>query len=102
MGEELDKPEKNYVPMDNENKYVKFGLNQVQGWKKTMEDFAIQSLEQEENKFMNIFGIFDGHGGGEVPKYLSLHFIDFLKKNKNFGVEKYKEAFSENFFDLDK
>ena len=102
MGEELDKPEKNYVPMDNENKYVKFGLNQVQGWKKTMEDFAIQSLEQEENKFMNIFGIFDGHGGGEVPKYLSLHFIDFLKKNKNFGVEKYKEAFSETFFDLDK
>ena len=102
MGEELDKPEKNYEPIDKENKYVKFGLNQVQGWKKTMEDFAIQSLEQEENKFMNIFGIFDGHGGGEVPKYLSLHFIDFLKKNKNFGVEKYKEAFSETFFDLDK
>ena len=54
MGEELDKPEKNYEPIDKENKYVKFGLNQVQGWKKTMEDFAMEFLDPDDNKFMNI------------------------------------------------
>ena len=102
MGEELDKPEKIYSPLDADNKYLKFGLNQVQGWKKTMEDYAIHFLDKEENKFMNIFGIFDGHGGREVPKYLSSHFLEFLNKNKNFISEKYKDAFSETFFELDK
>ena len=102
MGEELDKPEKNYSPIDENNKYLKFGLNQVQGWKKTMEDYAIHFLDKGENKFMNIFGIFDGHGGREVPKYLSSHFLDSLTKNKNFIAEKYKDAFSETFFELDK
>ena len=102
MGEELDKPEKNYSPIDENNKYLKFGLNQVQGWKKTMEDYAIHFLDNGENKFMNIFGIFDGHGGREVPKYLSSHFLEFLNKNKNFIAEKYKDAFSETFFELDK
>ena len=101
MGEELDKPEKNFKSDDKENKYVKFGFNQMQGWKKTMEDFSIDFLEQDENKFMNIFGIFDGHGGREVPKYLSNHFLEYLKKNKNFNTEKYKEAFTETFFELD-
>jgi len=102
MGEELDKPEKNYVPMNKENKYLKFGLNQVQGWKKSMEDYAIFFLDSDEKKFMNIFGIFDGHGGIEVPKYLSNHFLEFLNKNKNFTSEKYKEALTETFFELDK
>ena len=102
MGEELDKPEKNYEPIDKENKYVKFGLNQVQGWKKTMEDFAMEFLDPDDKKFMNIFGIFDGHGGREVPKYLSSHFLKYLQKNPNFNIEKYKEAFTETFFEIDK
>ena len=102
MGEELDKPKKEYSGKDNSNNYIKFGFNQVQGWKKSMEDYSIEFLEPDKDKFMNIFGIFDGHGGVEVPKYLQVHFLEFLKKNKNFIDEKYQEAFRETFFDLDK
>ena len=102
MGEELDKPEKTFAPKDDNNIYVKYGFNQVQGWKKSMEDFSIDFLEPVEKKFMNIFGIFDGHGGKEVPKYLQVHFLEFLNKNKNFISEKYKEGITETFFDLDK
>ena len=102
MGEELDIPKKEYSGKDNSNNYVKFGFNQVQGWKKSMEDYSIEFLEPDKDKFMNIFGIFDGHGGVEVPKYLQVHFLEFLKKNKNFIDEKYQEAFRETFFDLDK
>ena len=101
MGEELDKPEKTYSPIDNNNIYLKFGYNQVQGWKKSMEDYEINFLDPVENKFMNIFGIFDGHGGREVPKYLKAHFMDYLNKNKNFIEEKYKEGITETFFELD-
>ena len=101
MGEELDKPEKTYSPIDNNNIYLKFGYNQVQGWKKSMEDYEIDFLDPVENKFMNIFGIFDGHGGREVPKYLKAHFMDYLNENKNFIEEKYKEGITETFFKLD-
>ena len=101
MGEELDKPEKTFSPIDKENIYLKFGFNQVQGWKKTMEDYSIEFLESNEKKFMNIFGIFDGHGGREVPKYLQAHFLEYLNKNKNFLTDKYKEGITETFFELD-
>lgn len=97
MGEELDKPEKIYSPLDADNKYLKFGLNQVQGWKKTMEDYAIHFLDKEENKFMNIFGIFDGHGGREVPKYLSSHFLEFLNKNKILSQKNIKMLSQKHF-----
>ena len=102
MGEELDKPEKTFSPIDKENIYLKFGFNQVQGWKKAMEDYSIEFLESNEKKFMNIFGIFDGHGGREVPKYLQAHFLECLNKNKNFITDKYKEGIIETFFELDK
>ena len=102
MGEELDKPEKTYSPMDKENIYLKFGFNQVQGWKKSMEDYAIEFLDPNEKKFMNIFGIFDGHGGKEVPKYLQAHFLGVLNENKNFLADKYKDGIIETFFELDK
>ena len=102
MGEELDKPEKTYSPMDKENIYLKFGFNQVQGWKKSMEDYSIEFLDPNEKKFMNIFGIFDGHGGKEVPKYLQAHFLGVLNENKNFLADKYKDGIIETFFALDK
>ncbi len=84
MGEELDKPEKVYKSKDSENKYLKYGLNQIQGWKKTMEDYTLDCLDSNDEKLLNIFGIFDSHGGIEVPKYLSVHFYEYLIKNINF------------------
>ena len=102
MGEELDVPIKSYSPKNYENSYIKYGLNQVQGWKKSMEDYVIDFTEPDKEKFLNIFGIFDGHGGREVPKYLSEHFIEYLQKNENFQKGKYKEALTETFFVIDK
>ena len=102
MGEELDKPIKTYAPKDDHNNYLKYGLNQVQGWKKSMEDYAIDYTDSNKENFLNVFGIFDGHGGREVPKYLQVHFMEFLKKNANFQNGKYKEALKETFFEVDK
>ena len=102
MGEELDVPIKEFSPKNSENTYIKYGSNQVQGWKKSMEDYIFDFTEPDKEKFLNVFGIFDGHGGGEVAKYLSNHFMEFLKKNENFKIGKFKEALTETFFELDK
>ena len=102
MGEELNKPIKQYNPKDNQNIYLKYGLNSVQGWKSSMEDYTLDFTESDPQKVLNIFGIFDGHGGREIPKYLSSHFFEFLKNNENFKNTKYKEALSETFLEIDK
>ena len=101
MGEELDVPIKKYNPKDEKTLYVKYGLNSVQGWKKSMEDFTVDFTGEDKEKFLNVFGIFDGHGGSEVPKYLSVHFVDYLKQNQNFQNGKFKDALNETFFKID-
>mgnify|MGYP002625387632 FL=1 len=102
MGEELNKPIKQYNPKDNQNIYLKYGLNSVQGWKSSMENYTLDFAESDPQKVLNIFGIFEGHGGKEIPKYLSCHFFEHLKNNKNFKNCKYKEALSDTFLELDK
>ena len=102
MGEELDVPIKTYSPKDDQNTYIKYGLNQVQGWKKSMEDYVIDFTEKEKEKFLNVFGIFDGHGGPEVPRYLKTHFMDYLKNADKFKEGKFKDALVDTFFEIDK
>ena len=67
-----------------------------------MEDYIFDFTEPNKEKFLNVFGIFDGHGGREVPKYLSEHFIEYLQKNDKFKKGQFKEALTEVFFELDK
>lgn len=67
-----------------------------------MEDYTLDFTESDPQKVLNIFGNFDGHGGKEIPKYLSSYFLEFLKNNKNFKNTKYKEALSETFLEIDK
>jgi serine/threonine protein phosphatase PrpC len=47
-----------------------------------MEDAAITKVDIQPD--LSLFAIFDGHGGREVAKYVEKHFIEELKKNKNF------------------
>ena len=101
MGEELDVPIKKYNPKDEKTSFLKYGLNSVQGWKKSMEDFIVDFTGENKEKFLNVFGIFDGHGGSEVPKYLQAHFVEFLKKSQNFQNGKFKDALNETFFKID-
>ena len=101
MGEELDVPIKKYNPKDEKTSFLKYGLNSVQGWKKSMEDFIVDFTGENKEKFLNVFGIFDGHGGSEVPKYLSVHFVEFLEKSPNFQNGKFKDALNETFFKID-
>jgi serine/threonine protein phosphatase PrpC len=31
---------------------------------------------------MGLYGVFDGHGGGEVAKYVAAHFLEVFLKRK--------------------
>ena len=62
-----------------------------------MKDYILDCLDSDEDKLLNVFYIFDGYGGIEVPKYLSAYFYEYLTKNENFKNGKYKEAFKKLF-----
>ena len=48
-----------------------------------------------------MFGVFDGHGGGEVARYTKRHFEDGLKSIEEFKKENYKEGMRKGFLNVD-
>lgn len=54
----------------------------MQGWRNTMEDAHIASIDLGQDT--SVFGVFDGHGGGEVALFVKENFVEALKKNEHF------------------
>lgn len=48
-----------------------------------------------------MFGVFDGHGGQEVAKFVEKHLIVELKANEAFKKGDYRKALTEVFLKLD-
>ena len=115
MGDFLTTPIKDKESYDNESAYVKiknktkinmriqvrFGASGMQGWRKRMEDAHIHSVNIGANKNVDVFGVFDGHGGKEVAQYVRIHFVEALENNENFKKGDYKAALKENFLRMD-
>ena len=72
----------------------------MQGWRKRQEDAQVAAISKGEKKDLNIFGVFDGHGGKEISKFVSNHFIDELIKNKNISTD-ISLALKETFIKMD-
>jgi len=73
----------------------------MQGWRKTMEDAHVTSLDVIEGE-ISVFGVFDGHGGCEVARFVENHLVDELKKNENFKKGNYRQALIDVFLVLDR
>ena len=72
----------------------------MQGWRKRQEDAHIASLSQGEKKNIDVFGVFDGHGGKEISQFVSHHFTEELIKNKNLETD-IPQALKETFIKMD-
>ena len=55
----------------------------MQGWRKRQEDAHLAAVSKGEKKDIDVFGVFDGHGGKEISKFVSNHFLEELVANKN-------------------
>ena len=73
MGEFLSVPIKDKVTEEGENPSVKYASCGMQGWRKRMEDSHIADLNVG-GKGINVFGVFDGHGGKEVAQWVKKNF----------------------------
>ncbi|CAD2092101.1 protein phosphatase PPM2, putative [Plasmodium vinckei brucechwatti] len=107
MGAYLSAPKTNKESMDGGNIEIdpsRFGLSCMQGWRKNMEDSHIcyNNIKVNEiEEVISIYGVFDGHGGPNVSKWISYNFYrifvkcikeasDEMKKNNLDKSENYK------------
>ena len=72
----------------------------MQGWRKRQEDAHIAAVSQGEQKDIDVFGVFDGHGGKEISKFVSNHFTQELTNNKNVLTDM-SLALKETFIKMD-
>ena len=72
----------------------------MQGWRKRQEDGHVSGISKGENKDIDVFGVFDGHGGKEISKFVSNHFIEELTINKNVKTD-LSLALKETFIKMD-
>ena len=70
----------------------------MQGWRKSQEDAHIA---QELPGGVNIYGVFDGHGGKEVSIFVKERFCQELCKLESFKSRDYQTALREIFRKMD-
>ena len=63
----------------------------MQGWRKRMEDAHISDLDIGSGN-TQLFGVFDGHGGSEVAKFVGNHFTEEFLKDQAFLKGDIKKA----------
>ena len=98
MGDFLSTPNKEKDSFDGENNFVRFGSSAMQGWRYRMEDAHLHSLN---NSNLDIFGVFDGHGGKEVSQFVKNHFIEEFINNPNTKYENIPNSLIETFLKMD-
>jgi serine/threonine protein phosphatase PrpC len=88
--------------LDDENEIIKYGQSIIESNKNQSKISIIKEFNLNgQDKNISLFGIFDGHNGPEVSKYLSLHFSQFLSENINFTNGNYKKSLEEIFINID-
>lgn len=78
--------------------HLHVGISSQQGWRKTQEDSHV-AVDIDNNTML--FGVFDGHGGGEVAKFSSKHIPIELKALSEFRKGDFKESLVGVFHRID-
>ena len=102
MGGFLTTPNKTKHSEDNENIYLRYGSCGMQGWRIRMEDAHITDISQGIENNIEIFGVFDGHGGKEVSQFVKRHFTEEFMNYYNSSGGNIKQSLSDTFLQMDK
>ena len=92
MGTYLSTPVVDKCEEEGECSTLAWGVVDMQGWRKSMEDAHVARTDVplpflDHNATANVFGVFDGHGGAEVARFVSLYLVDVLTKQPTWADE---------------
>mmetsp|Transcript_24199 Transcript_24199/g.21302 ORF Transcript_24199/g.21302 Transcript_24199/m.21302 type:complete len:89 (+) Transcript_24199:56-322(+) len=88
MGIYLATPNKQKDTVEDSFGQMKYAATGMQGWRVHMEDAHISKFNIDTDT--HLFGVFDGHGGKEVAKFVERHFVEEFLKNSNYKSKKYE------------
>ncbi|KAL5228478.1 hypothetical protein ABZP36_016743 [Zizania latifolia] len=80
----------------SEDRRMNCGYSSFRGRRASMEDFYDIKSSKIDDKQINLFGIFDGHGGSRAAEYLKEHLFENLLKHPAFITDT-KSAISETY-----
>eukprot|EP00632_Arachnochrysis_sp_CCMP2950_P009362 CAMPEP_0185705596 /NCGR_PEP_ID=MMETSP1164-20130828/20178_1 /TAXON_ID=1104430 /ORGANISM="Chrysoreinhardia sp, Strain CCMP2950" /LENGTH=106 /DNA_ID=CAMNT_0028372983 /DNA_START=37 /DNA_END=354 /DNA_ORIENTATION=+ len=80
MGAYLSAPVTTKVSADGATPWLEFGASAMQGWRRSMEDAHVlgEPIKDAQGSSSVMFGVFDGHGGAEVARFVARHIADEL------------------------
>jgi len=99
MGIYLSAPDKTKKSTQGETQKLKWAASSMQGWRKNMEDAHISDANFDKD--IQLFAIFDGHGGSEVARFCEKYFGKELRNNSNYKNGNYQDALRETFLRMD-
>lgn len=67
-----------------------------------MEDSHICAAAFHDQDDMSLFGVFDGHGGGEVAQFCAKYFMRELVASETFQIGDFDNALKQTFHQMDK
>ena len=91
-----EKCEENGEVVSGRDRPVEWGVVDMQGWRKSMEDAhtavtnvplksVVSSADSEScDRNARIFGVYDGHGGAEVARFCQHYFVSVLTHQKSW------------------
>lgn len=80
---------------------LRYGGGAMQGWRKTMEDAHIAVTDLNNDPSFALFGVFDGHGGGEVAKFCQRYMPDEIKELEEFKGGNLEDSLIQVFHRMD-
>jgi serine/threonine protein phosphatase PrpC len=80
-----------------------YAVSEMQGWRLSMEDSHVARTDilTDSKEPISIFGVFDGHGGPEVSRFIAKCFVPTLLTSPSFAEKDYQNALIETFLKMD-
>jgi protein phosphatase PTC2/3 len=106
MGQTLSEPVTEKHSESGRNDRLIYGASAMQGWRSTMEDahtavLNVGGKSESSGNQMAFFGVYDGHGGDRIAKYVGNRLHLKLNESESFKAGYYGEALKETFLGID-
>lgn len=101
MGQTLSEPVTEKETTFGKNERFAYASSAMQGWRVSMEDAHTNLLSLPGDEKASLFGVYDGHGGQSVAKYLGEHIHEQLVNDSAYASGEFKKALHNVFVNMD-
>ena len=101
MGQTLSEPITTKETAEGDDQYLWWGASGMQGWRISMEDAHTAVLGLNGQPDLAFFGVYDGHGGSRVAKYVGVHLHRRLVEDAHFAKSEYVDALRASYLGMD-